>query len=231
MALASLDGLTFRINPNSIKWNFQINTSVTNTLGGRVVQVLGATLSDIQVGGDFGQDNRKKGDDGLSWKLAEQFMSDLRDKALKQTTEVNVQGKSKRTLPTLDFRFPDYGWHFGVYIKGVSGGDSAAAISHSTGKFSYSYVISLFVVEDRSDTTITAGGSMTSNKGVIDKKKQEAIASYIARISAGVGWKKSEYNDPQAVRNAITGGLNDSSTTRNPNGDVVQQGRGGKQAL
>lgn len=207
MALATLDGLTFRINPNSVKWNFSINTSVTNTIGGRVVQVLGATLSDIQVGGDYGQDNSKDNDDGLSWKLAESFVAEVRKKAVKQTTEVNVQGQTKRTLPVLDFRFPDYGWHFGVYVKALAAGSGPTSIMHTVGSFSYSYMLTLFIVEDRSDATVLAGGSMTGNKGVINKKKQEAISSYITRISAGVGWKPSEFNDPDLTRDAATGGL------------------------
>jgi hypothetical protein len=206
MALATLDGLTFRINPNSIKWNFTINTSVTNTIGGRVVQVLGATLSDLTVAGDYGQDHSKKGEDGLSWVMAEQFVAAVKKKAIKQTSEVNVQGQTKKTLPVLDFRFPDYGWHFGVYVLGLSAREGETAISHTVGNFSYGYVLRLFIVEERSDTAVKAGGSMSSGKGVIDKKKAQAIGSYVARISAGVGWKKSEFNDPQFVREASTGG-------------------------
>lgn len=207
MALATLDGLAFRINPSSIKWNFSINTSVTNTIGGRVVQVLGATLSDLTVAGDYGQDHKRKGEDGLSWKMAEEFVASVKKKAIKQTSEVNVQGQTKKTLPVLDFRFPDYGWHFGVYVLALHAREGEASITHTTGTFSYGYVLSLFIVEERSDTAILAGGSMSNSKGVIDKKKAEAIGSYIARISNGVGWKKSEFNDPQFVRAAATGGI------------------------
>jgi hypothetical protein len=104
--------------------------------------------------------------------------------------------------PPLDFRFPEFGWHFGVYVKGIDDGQSNVAIQHSSGHFAYTYRISLFIVEDRSDDVVIASGKGTS---LLAQKKAAAINGYISRISRGVGWKLSRFNDPLAVTNAVTG--------------------------
>ena len=43
------NSITFRTNPNSINWSYKLNTSVENTYGGRVVQILSTAMEDLKV--------------------------------------------------------------------------------------------------------------------------------------------------------------------------------------
>lgn len=210
---ASLNGVPFRLNPSGIQWGFSIDTNVEDTIGGRVVQILGATLSDVTVTGEYGERNGNRYSDSrqnrfaldphdkvnhLSWELAEGFLHKVRDMMEKQSQGATKQG---RMHTPLDFRFPEYGWHFGVYVKAIDNGQGGPAINHTTGAIAYKYSITLFIVEDRSDDLVVATGKGTA----YSKAKAQAIEGYINRISAGVGWKKSRFNEPYLVTNAVTG--------------------------
>lgn len=209
MSLASLNGLSFRINPSAIQWGFSIDTNVEDTIGGRVVQVIGATLTDITLSGEYGERKGYKTDAKhrnmelhgrglLSWELAEQFLLRVRDMMEEQSEDSRDMGKMN---PPLDFRFPEFGWHFGVYVKGIDDGQSGQAIRHTTGAFAYKYRISLFIVEERSAALVLPSKGST----LLEKKKAAAINGYISRISSGVGWKVSRFNEPTAIVNATTG--------------------------
>lgn len=218
MALATLDGLVFRINPSAISWNFSIKTHVEETIGGRVVQVLGATLSDIALAGEYGERKGIKGrrggelagDAGQSWRLAEEFVRQIKMRMEKQSADSREHDKMN---PPLLFEFPDYGWRFRVYIKGIATQESDSAITHTTGTFAYKYRLSLFVVEDVSDNLTRAGSPLQETKGVINQRRQAAINAYIARISAGVGWKRSEFNNPVMIQEAVTGPVAPTTST------------------
>lgn len=212
MALASLAGVHFRLNPASIDWGYSIDTSVEETIGGRVVQVIGATLTDITLAGDYGErkgyrygDGRKEnalltpGKDGplLSWELAEAFLDRVRAMMDAQSEDSTTQG---RMNDPLDFKFPEYGWHFGVYVRGIDDGQTALAINHTTGAYAYKWRISLFIVEERSSALVLPGKGTTE----AEKRKAAAINGYISRISAGVGWKPSRFNQP-AVLGTVNG--------------------------
>ena len=205
MALASLgfDGgpqLTFRINPQSIDWGFDIHSTVTPTVGGRVVQITGATLRDITVVGYLGE-NRKTGGPpdnwtydhaGVSWRLHEAFIAKCRQIMEYQSRDSTTPGKMH---PPATFNYPDRDWRWKVYLTDVSDIDGQASIEHRTGKFSYGYQLKLFIVQAGSASLVKAGTS----KDAVDVAQEKAITSYIARISEGIGWRQSEYNGPSGV--------------------------------
>lgn len=202
MALASLGfnggpQITFRINPSSIDWGFDIHTSVTHTVGGRVVQITGATLRDVTVVGYLGE-NRKAGGPpdnwnsdhaGASWRLHEAFVARCRKIMEHQSRDSNVHGKMHS--PAV-FNFPEHDWRWKVYLTDVADIDGQASIEHRTGKFSHGYRLKLFIVQAGSASLVKAGTS----KDAVDIAQEKAITSYIARISEGIGWRQSEYNGP-----------------------------------
>lgn len=201
MALASLGftggpSITFRINPTSIDWGFDIHTSVTPTIGGRVVQITGATLRDVTVVGYLGE-NRKAGPSpdsnkdhaGASWRLHEAFIAKCRAIMEHQSRDSRTPGKMH--APAV-FNYPPHGWRWQVYLTEVSDIDGQASIEHRTGKYSHGYQLKLFIVQAGSDSLVTAGTS----RNAVDAAQEKAIASYIARISEGIGWRQSEYNGP-----------------------------------
>jgi hypothetical protein len=199
MALASLGyaggpQITFRINPTSIDWGFDIHTTAVPTIGGRVVQITGATLRDISVIGYVGED-RKAGRSrdnnpdhaGASWRLHEAFIKKCREIMEFQSRDSRTPGKMH--APAV-FNYPPHGWRWSVYLTEVSDIDGQASIEHRSGKYSYGYQLKLFIVQQGSDSLVTAGTSKSS----VDAAQEQAIASYIARISEGIGWRQTEYN-------------------------------------
>ncbi|MGW1436874.1 hypothetical protein ACWD7M_16685 [Streptomyces griseus] len=199
MALASLGfangpRLTLRLNPSSIDWGFDVHTSVTDTVGGRVVQITGATLRDLTVVGYLGEDRRAGGSPdrvsdhaGASWRLHEAFIGRCRAIMQHQSRDSRTAGKMHAPAT---FNYPDRGWRWQVYLKSVEDLDGAASIEHRTGKFSHGYRMTLFIVQGGSDSLVKAGSSMSE----IDLAQANAISSYIKRISEGIGWRQSEYN-------------------------------------
>ncbi|WP_428957952.1 hypothetical protein [Streptomyces sp. cg35] len=199
MALASLGfsggpQLNFRINPSSIDWGFEIHTSVTDTVGGRVVQITGATLRDLTVVGYLGE-NRTAGRSpdsnpdhaGASWRLHEAFIARCRAIMEYQSRDSSQPGKMHQ--PAI-FNYPPRNWRWLVYLKSVEDIDGSASIEHRTGKFSHGYKLTMFIVSAGSDSLVKAGSSMSQ----VDAAQASAIASYIKRISEGIGWRQSEYN-------------------------------------
>lgn len=177
--------IALRLNPNAVDWNFTINTSVQETVGGRVVQVLGATPSDLVVQGSLGEvrgTNHK-----VSWEMAEDFLAKFKDIADYQARDARRQGAMN---PPAIFNFPAKGWRFGVYVKSLTDPSGGSSISLSTGHFSHDYVLTMMIDSDLSGQTQVIGKS----NGVLDRLKDKAIESYITRISDGIGWRFTEYN-------------------------------------
>lgn len=196
VATLGFDGgpqLAFRIDPSTIDWSYEIHTSVTETVGGRVVQVVGASLSDVTITGSHGEDRTRGpgvgGQDhpGASWRLAEAFTAQVRALMVWQSGGSTVPGQLTRS-PAV-FSYPPAGWRFRVYLKALSDPDGGA-VTHRVGKSSYGYALTLFVVQDSSDALVTAG----SVAGVLDAAKAAAIDAYINRVADGVGWHYSPYN-------------------------------------
>lgn len=177
--------VVFRINPDAVDWQFQINTAVTETLGGRVVQVLGATLSDITVRGHLGEVRGAQHVTGDV--LADTFMTGVRAIIEQQSRDSTVQQKS---VAPPQFSFPSKGWLFDVYVKDVT------PVEHQQGKFSYQYAITLMFNGDRSDSARILG----SSNGLL-AKGDAAVKAYIDRIADGIGW---HYSDDF---NGVGGGL------------------------
>lgn len=186
-------GIQFRIDPVAINWNFEMHTSVTHTVGGRVVQVLGATLSDITIQGLFGEDRTRSAARGASqapgqsWMLAQRFATRIRQMMEEQSEGSTEQGRMG-SVPV--FTYPPLKWRFHVYIKDLTDPDGGGVVTMDTGKFSHGYNLTLFIVQDGSDAIAKAGG----NNGILSTIKEKAINDYIGRISEGIGWKPSAYN-------------------------------------
>lgn len=189
--VCTLGDLTFRVGPSQIAWEYHMDSTVINTIGGRVVQVYGATLSDLTVQGLFGQRYSRSGNviplSSSSMEMARAFATQIQ-----QMVDRQGQRPSKEQLirtdrtpmnPTVRFTYTGDGvhqWDFQVYIKSLQDiTDPGYALSHSTGKYSYGYNLTLFIVEDHT-------GELT----------KVATDDYIERLSKGIGWQRTTYNGP-----------------------------------
>jgi hypothetical protein len=211
LGFANGPSMTFRIDPKSIDYNYQVQTSVTNTVGGRVIQVLGALLSDITVSGEIGEDHGMgkvpvgQEHPGVSWKLAEAFFSKIQQMMLQQSADATTSPNAGQlaVLKPATFVYAPKGLRFQCYIKSIvdADGDGTSAIAHKVGRSNYRYTLTLFPVQADSVTLVQAG----SSNGVLDQAKAAAIDSYINRISQGIGWKFTAYNGGSTPAAPYTG--------------------------
>ena len=191
----------FRIDPTDVQWQFKIDTTSVDTLGGRVVQVVGATLGDLVIQGSFGENRNLKNEAGQSWRLADAFAAKIR-----QMMEYQSKNNNRTGVITADpaiFSYPPRDWKFRVNVISIEDPDGGGAVQHRVGKFSYDYVLTLFIVEDLSPSTAKVG----SSRGVIPVKAADAVDAYLNRIADGVGWKQTEFNGPLGLKKVVDGGL------------------------
>jgi hypothetical protein len=158
---------------------------VIDTIGGRVVQIIGSQLQDMTVTGSFGQDHTTA--QGESWRQAEAFLQ-LMTKIMNQQSADATSQAAMQTPPV--FSYPPRGWRFQVYVKDFSdAGMPGTSIRMSPGIFNQRWMLTLFIVQDASTTLVKAGES----SGVVNQQAAAAIAAYMARISDGFGWSYSQY--------------------------------------
>lgn len=194
--------VAFRLDPESITWQWQVITNVVETIGGRVIQVIGAYLDDLAITGSLGQDHRDARH-GQSWQQARQFLDVITRIMEFQSRDATQQAVMHR--PAI-FSYPPKNWRFQVYVKALTDPDGGNSVIMTPGKLNQRYTLTLFIVQDASTALIKAG----SSNGVFSQKAYDAISSYMARISAGIGWHFTQYNGQ------ATGTLPKKNTGPNP---------------
>jgi hypothetical protein len=177
--------IAFRIDPEQIEWDFQVITNVVETVGGRVIQIIGSYLNNMTITGSFGQDHSTPL--GVSWRQAQAFLNLITQIMEYQSRDANQQAKMQ---PPAVFSYPPKGYRFQVYVDSLTDANGSSNSLYMTpGTINQRYVLSLFIVQDASEGLVVAG----TENGVLNKKAEAAIAAYMARISAGVGWQFSVY--------------------------------------
>lgn len=163
---ASLDGVPMRLNPSSVRWPYTMKYADTKTVGGKVFQLLGASLGDLTVAGKF----------GAGGPAEQQAMLDRIIALMDEQMPVNGPAKPVR------FLWPERGWDFWCFVKKFTQTGSDVAIEASNQNFAPEYTLTLFIQED--------------NGSLVRTVKTAAAAAFIGRISAGLGWKQTAYNGP-----------------------------------
>ena len=164
--LPTLDGEPLRINAEDIRWNFSMKTFDTKTMGGKVIQILGVTLSDITLRGHFGPGRRDLGHKE-GWEEQLRF----RDKVDKWADRA-VNAPRGQAIP-MRFTYPPRGWDFRVFIR------KWGPVHHAVEEINPPWEMVLFPFDDGA-------------RKVVDSIKD----LYIQRLMEGVGWKQSDYNGP-----------------------------------
>lgn len=133
MGLATLDGVPFRLDPTSATWEFAIKTNIIDTVGGRVVQVIGVDLGDMTVVGTFGVGGREEQGTFL------ERMKAIGDR------QVHDPG-----TPPMRFLYPPRGWDFLVYLRSYSqpGAPGADSVYVANEIIAPRWALTLFLVED-----------------------------------------------------------------------------------
>ena len=177
-----------------MEFNFEILTNVVETIGGRVIQVIGSYLDDLKVTGSFGQDHSTP--DGVSWRQAEAFLLLIQKIMEAQSADANQQALMS---PPAVFTYPPKGYRFNCYVKALDDADNpGTSIVLTPGKFNQRYQLTLFIVQDSSTQLVQAG----SSGDIIGAQSEAAVAAYMARISDGIGWSFSQYTGVSGGANA-----------------------------
>lgn len=110
MVYAYLNDVPFRAEPHNISWDFKMKVKETKTLGGKVIQILGTTLGDMTVVGQFGHGPKSEG--GENW--ADQIR--FRTQIIKAVRTAEKQSNPK----ALRFRYTPRNWDFQVFVKSMT---------------------------------------------------------------------------------------------------------------
>jgi len=106
----TLAGQGMRVNPDEMRWNFKMKVADQAAVGGKVIQILGVTMSDITLRGQFSRD-RSMGDRDAT-DAAERFRIRIKNIAKKSMND--------STTPPVRLTYPPRGWDFEVYVKSLS---------------------------------------------------------------------------------------------------------------
>lgn len=166
MGVATLGSHRFRLDPESVSWDFTIHAVDIPAIGGKIVQVLGTQLGDMTVVGSFGVGG---------WQEQNEFLETMKTIG---TRQVNLQRVSNSIEPPIRFKYPPKGWDFGVYLTGYSSMEGRGSVQLDNTIVNPKWQLTLFIVE---------------GAGTIKKVAQDV---YLARLSKGLGWKQTEYNGP-----------------------------------
>lgn len=122
--VATLDGVPFDVDPHTVKWDYRIHVSDKPYLGGKVIQVHGATITDITIRGKFGRG------DLLAKQLA--FLNRMK-------TMGNVRLDNLKARPSR-FTWPEQRWDMSVILLNVG------TLVHDPAEIAPDWEITLFPV-------------------------------------------------------------------------------------
>lgn len=134
---ARLGNVLLPFNPNSVSWDFEMKVGVTNTIGGRVVQVFGSRLGDMSMSGSFD-----------SWERQEAFFHQVR-------TWVDQQNANRGRTP-LRFTYAPKNWDFNVLIRALSDTTGNQSVTYDNQIVAPKFQLVLFVVQDNVGNVVSA---------------------------------------------------------------------------
>lgn len=171
MAIISIGGYEFSIDPTTASWNYRMNIKSTDTYGGRVVQLLACVVENMTVQGyiypdkwvsDRNDANRNILNKNNQWNGMRSFEHNIR----------LIMGYHETARRPVDFDFPEVGWSGKVYVTGYSD------VRFDPGIPAVTYTLSM-AVDSGFDSIASAAGDY-GMKSMPD----------------GVGWVRSVYNTP-----------------------------------
>lgn len=175
---AFLDGIPFRVNPTSVSWPYSIKLSTTKTMGGKVVQIYGISMGDLVIEGTFGAGGPEEQQAFFNRLIA--------------IIESQMPVSATSVPRPVRFHWPERGWDFWCYVRSIVQPNASTSIRASNEDFNPGYRLTLFVQEDNGDLVRVARNS--------------AQAAYIARLSAGLGWRPSaDWNGPLSLNDSLEG--------------------------
>lgn len=168
---ATLNGIPFHVNPSSVAWQYNVRLASHKTIGGKVIQIYGFNMDDLTVSGHFGR--------GAIERQREFF------DRVKAIADDQVPPYSGEAVRPVRFLWPEQRWDFWVFIKALTQGGAGVSIETAMNISNPSYTLTLHVAEDNGEIVKVAASS--------------AQAAYLKRLTAGLGWRQSEWNGPETL--------------------------------
>jgi hypothetical protein len=192
--------LNLRLDPNDVSWTYRLNTSVQDTFGGRIVQVLSCQVDTVTIEGQFGKEGpRGRVRQDGRWKsrsVLEQFdyetATDSFGIGLTQMTEF----------------FRDY---FAISTQGGEEGVGPGTYSQVPMVFTYGDITFPWVIMptefpsyQRSNEDFAPLWKVSAKVVEADPKiKWDHVSHGLERIQAIIGYKRDNpFSDPLAGQNA-----------------------------
>jgi hypothetical protein len=165
MGVASLNGRLFRLDPSTVQWTYKIKAAVFDTIGGRVVQILGVNFGDMTLNGFFGVGG---------WQEQQVFLDNMRAIAEQQVSTSFTTVNRQLSAAPVPFQYPPKGWDFLVYLKDFTQpGGEGTSVTHAEEIINPAWQLTLVIVEANAGLNVL--GSAAAN-------------DYISRLSQGLGW-------------------------------------------
>lgn len=191
----------FRLDPTSISWEYQVNSTWLKTIGGKVVQIYGASVSNMTVEGTFGVGG---------WQEQQLFLaqvkkwSDAQMQTATTTAGANVTTGTPASTDAwyrasnipgpggfpLVFSYPgmssgDLAWNFAVYLLDFSQPGETTSALYRRDIIAPQWALKLFIVN-----------AFGQDSNTLAPVTDAAIQSYLDALTAGVGWEYNKFNLP-----------------------------------
>jgi len=119
--VATLDGIPFDVDPHTVTWDYRVHIADRPYLGGKVIQVHGATIGDITITGQFG-----------SGVLLDQQLG-----LLDRVKRIGNRRLEQLRSPNIKFSWPEQRWDMDVIVVGFG------SLEHEVGQISPNWQITM----------------------------------------------------------------------------------------
>jgi hypothetical protein len=175
---ASLGGILFPLDPESVGWRAINKTKSTNTVGGKVVQVYGTSISEVVIRGSFGTGG---------FDSAQNFYNQVAswvDQQVGNLTKQPGTGQGIFNGAPLHFLFPYRNWDMMVYILRffAPGPGTDGSMTVNPNIVNYQWGLTLYIA------SINGNNGGTGNNGALVTETDASLISYVNESAQYFGW-------------------------------------------
>lgn len=183
---ASLGGVLLPLDPDQVGWRSTTKTRSQNTVGGKVVQAFGTSISEINIIGSYGSGG---------FQSAQAFLQQVTAWVGQQVGKLTPQqGQGIWNGSPLQFLFPFHNWNKLVYITKFYNPEAAQSIFIDPRTVNYHWALTLYVASN--NDTITEA----------DPTSDASMIQFVNGLAQYFGWFPNDAN----------GVIKDASTGQNP---------------
>ncbi len=173
---ATLGGVPLPLDPEKVAWRSTTKSSTVQTVGGKVVQVYGTSISEITIIGSYGSA-------GFDGEVA--FLNQVKVWVTNQVGQLTPrQGQGIWNAQPLQFIFPFHNWSFLVYITKFFNPDNpiGQSVYADPNVVNYHWALTLFVASNNASVTAA------------DQTADASMIQYVNQLSQYFGWFPNQAN-------------------------------------